>query len=106
MSAPLVRSNVSFPIQVFVEIPVSSMLDAINELVFDTNKYITALSAALPAVKGTVSQLTGVLTLEGQSGFATDGLKIGETTGTGTGVYVYYSQGSLRTFSTDAPVLT
>lgn len=41
---------------------------------------------------------------EGEVAFATDGLKNGETTGTGTGVPVYFSGGSWRVYRDDAPV--
>lgn len=40
----------------------------------------------------------------GRLAFCTNGLKVGETTGSGTGVPVYYSAGSWRVFATDSPV--
>jgi len=39
----------------------------------------------------------------GNTAYATNGLKMGETTGSGTGVPVYF-QGVWRTFSSDLPV--
>lgn len=41
---------------------------------------------------------------EGTFAFATDGRKVGETAGHGTGVPVYFSNGAWRVFSTDAAV--
>jgi hypothetical protein len=40
----------------------------------------------------------------GQTAYATNGRKIGEGAGGGTGVPVYYSNGAWRVYSTDAPV--
>jgi hypothetical protein len=40
----------------------------------------------------------------GQLAYASNGLKVGETTGNGTGVPVYFSAGLWRVFSTDAQV--
>ena len=40
----------------------------------------------------------------GAVAYATDGLKVGETTGNGTGVPVYYSNGHWRVYSTDLTV--
>ena len=41
---------------------------------------------------------------EGDRAYATDGLKVGELTGAGTGVPVYFSNTKWRVFSTDAQV--
>lgn len=41
---------------------------------------------------------------EGQHAYATNGRKVGEGAGSGTGVPVYFSSASWRVFSTDAPV--
>lgn len=41
---------------------------------------------------------------EGTPGFATDGLKSGETTGNGTGMPVYYSSGQWRVYRDDTAV--
>jgi len=42
--------------------------------------------------------------VEGAVAYATNGLKVGETTGSGTGVPVYYSNGHWRVYSTDLAV--
>jgi len=42
--------------------------------------------------------------VEGAVAYATNGLKVGETTGNGTGVPVYYSNGHWRVYSTDLTV--
>ena len=41
---------------------------------------------------------------EGDTAFAVDGLKVGDTTGNGGGVPVYRSQGEWRTHNNDAAV--
>ena len=41
---------------------------------------------------------------EGQFCYCLDGCKVGESTGSGTGVPVYFSNGSWRVFSTDTAV--
>jgi len=43
---------------------------------------------------------------EGVFAYAMDGRKVGEGSGSGTGVMVYFSNGAWRVFSTDAPVLS
>jgi hypothetical protein len=42
--------------------------------------------------------------IAGQFAYATNGRKVGEGAGSGTGVPVYYSNGAWRVFSTDAAV--
>jgi hypothetical protein len=106
MASPLRSPNIGFPIRVFIDIPSSDTLDAINAFINDTNKYLSAVVSGGAAVSGTVAILTPLLTTEGASGFATNGRKIGEGPAAGTGVPVYFSAGSLRVESTDAPVLT
>lgn len=101
------RSQFSgFPIRVFIDIPSSDTLDAINAVVWDIDRYLANFAAGLPApaLIGTAAQLALVLTTEGASGYATNGCKIGELAGAGTGVEVYFSLGQLRVKSTDAPV--
>jgi hypothetical protein len=51
--------------------------------------------AALPGPKGLV---------ESQTAFATNGRKVGEGPGVGTGVPIYWSAGAWRVYSTDTPV--
>jgi hypothetical protein len=41
---------------------------------------------------------------EGTIAFATNGRKVGQGAGAGTGVPVYFSAGAWRVFSTDSPV--
>ena len=43
--------------------------------------------------------------IEGQLSYATNGRKVGEGSGSGTGVPVYFSNGAWRVYSTDATVL-
>jgi hypothetical protein len=71
---------------------------------------LSAASAAAAAAGGggistTVAALNALPGLiEGLPGWATNGRKIGEGPGSGTGVAVRYSLGSWRCVSTDAPV--
>lgn len=103
----LKRSKTSgSPIRIFLEIPSQDTLDAVNAFVWDTNKYLSGYVAGLPANVGTGAALALVLTSEGQTGFATNGCKVGEASGAGTGVEVYFSLGQLRVKSTDAPLRT
>jgi hypothetical protein len=101
------RSAVSgFPIRVFIDIPSSDTLDAVNAVVWDIDRYLAGYAAGTPANIGTAAQLALVLTTEGAAGYATNGCKVGEASGSGTGVEVYFSLGQLRVKSTDAPVRT
>lgn len=58
-------------------------------------------SVVLPRTTVAVLGTSGV---EGQLSYATDGRKVGEGSGSGTGVPVYFSNGAWRVYSTDAPV--
>jgi hypothetical protein len=106
MAGPSRSTNVGFPIRVFLDIPSADTLDAFSALINDVNFYLGQFATGLPPVKDTVANLNTKLVTEGAEGFATNGRKIGEGPGAGTGVMVYFSAGSLRVLSTDAPVLT
>ena len=56
--------------------------------------------AALPGVSPTLPNGPPA----GSFAYATNGRKVGESAGNGTGVPVYYSNGAWRVYSTDAPV--
>lgn len=85
------------------------------------NVYATFAAALTPAEEATLAIIvanhtaTGRLTVgpvsslptglfEGEDGYATDGRKVGEGVGSGTGVPIYWSSGFWRVFSTDAQV--
>jgi hypothetical protein len=51
-----------------------------------------------------VANLPSKNPLPGQTAYATNGRKVGEGAGAGTGVPVYFSNGAWRVYSTDAPV--
>lgn len=94
-----------YPIAQFKRAASSELLDLLNILVRNVNQAIGSL------IVGQGAPFVGaysVGTLPTPSGFtfgyATDGLKIGELTGHGTGVPVYYSNGAWRNISDDAPV--
>jgi len=61
-----------------------------------------ATAGPIAAGKYTVAALPPGI--EGQTAYATNGRKVGELSGAGTGVPVYFSQGSWRVYSTDAAV--
>jgi len=52
----------------------------------------------------TVAALPSRNVLPGQTAYATNGRKVGEGAGNGTGVPVYFSNGAWRVYSTDAVV--
>jgi len=58
-------------------------------------------SVVLPQATVGVLGTTGI---EGQVAYATNGRKVGEGSGSGTGVPVYFSNGAWRVYSTDAAV--
>jgi hypothetical protein len=104
MSVPP-RSAVSFPIRVFIDIPSADVVDSINALVNDVNKYLYQFAGGLPPNVSTVANLPASAP-EGTEWWASDGRKVAEGVGAGTGVEVYWSNGAWRVFSTDAPVLS
>lgn len=79
--------------------------DGAGAIKVDYNKTATAawvFAAPVIPPKSTVAALpTGV---EGMVAYATNGRKVGEGVGSGTGVPVYFSNGSWRVYSTDAAV--
>jgi hypothetical protein len=70
--------------------------------VISSTEQINLAGAPTLFVQSTVSELPSGS--EGWQAYATDGLKVGEISGSGTGVPVYYSNGSWRVYSTDQPV--
>jgi hypothetical protein len=66
----------------------------------------SAAAAAASGAAGGISTTVALLPAgtEGLSAFATNGRKIGEGVGAGTGVKVYWSAGLWRSISTDAQV--
>ncbi len=63
---------------------------------------LTGLTAALKLASFTVAGLPAGTVA--QIAYASNGRKVGEGAGVGTGVVVYYSGGNWRVFSTDAAV--
>jgi hypothetical protein len=94
---------VGVPIRSFLDIPAADTLEAFNALVTDVNAYLSLFARGLPPFVSTVAALPTSAT-EGQRAWALDGRKVGEQTGFGTGVEVYYSAGTWRVLSTEAPV--
>lgn len=87
-----------------------SLLNEHQRLAFDA---ITDLNTANQIVAQKTSPLTPQpgykvaalpIGVEGQISYATDGRKVGEGSGHGTGVRVYFSSGLWRVYSTDAQV--
>jgi hypothetical protein len=105
MPAP-VRSSIGFPIRIFIDIPSMDVLEAVNALVNDVNMYLAPFASGGPPNTPNVTTVGGLpaSASEGTIWFATDGRKIGEGPGAGTGVLVYRSAMAWRVTSTDAPV--
>jgi hypothetical protein len=103
------RSSATTPVQQFTNINNAEIVNDINELINDLNGQFVAFFAGSPTTfpTYTVALLPAAGGLTGYA-FATDGRKIGEGSGSGTGVPVYYSsaQTAWLTFSLDQPVLS
>jgi hypothetical protein len=104
MPGPARSPNIGFPIRVFLDIPSADTLDAFTALINDVNRYLGQYAAGLPPNSSTVAALPASAA-EGTEWWASNGRKIGEGAAAGTGVQVYFSAGSWRVMSTDAPVL-
>jgi hypothetical protein len=104
MPGPARSSNVGYPIRVFADIPSSDTLEAFSLLINDINKYLAQFAGGIPPNSSTVAALPAGLP-EGSQWWASNGRKIGEGPGSGTGVQVYYSAGAWRVVSLDSPVL-
>ncbi len=77
----------------------------LSDGVTGTGAVVEAVAPTVTTPKWTAYTVAGLPGgSEGQYAYATDGLKVGELTGAGTGVPVYFSNGSWRVFSTDAAV--
>lgn len=105
MPGPARSPNIGFPIRVFLDIPSADTLDAFTLLINDVNKYAGFVATGSPANVSTVAALPASAA-EGTSWWASNGRKVYEGPGVGTGVPVYFSAGSWRVESTDAPVLS
>jgi len=68
------------------------------------NLFETQVQANVPFMAGQYLVANLPTGAEGMTAYATNGLKVGEITGSGTGVPVYFSNGLWRVFSTDAEV--
>lgn len=104
MPGPARSTNIGSPIRVFLDVPSSDTLDAFTALINDVNKYLATFAAGAPPNVSTVAALPATAT-EGTEWWASNGRKINEGPAAGTGVWVYFSSGSWRVMSTDAPVL-
>lgn len=104
MPGPARSPNIGFPIRVFLDIPSADTLDAFTLLINDVNKYAGLVATGQPANVSTVAALPASAT-EGTTWWASNGRKIAEGPGAGTGVEVYWSVAAWRVRSTDAPVL-
>ena len=95
----------------------ASKNNALNQIVIgdsaigvgDNTAVVGGASLTLLATPGAIQSVgKTVATLgtapEGSIRYATNGCKVGEAPGAGTGVPVYYSNGQWRTFSNDATV--
>lgn len=93
------------PIRQFIFVDPSVPVDALNALINDLNAAYNVLGVSGSNYKGVFTVATlPVSPTDGSSAFASDGRKVAEGAGSGTGVLVYYSDSSWRVFSSDAPV--
>jgi hypothetical protein len=99
----LPRVLISPPIKQFSFVDSPSVTDAFNELVNDINGSFATSNPVIDYGIKTVATLP-VSPPEFSRAVASNGRKIGEGAGSGTGVNVYYSLGQWRTYSTDSPV--
>lgn len=98
LSATLIAINCTFT---EVQLEFDAVLTPPEETTLDA--LVAAHTATGRLTVGPVATLpNGVF--EGENGFATDGRKVGEGVGNGTGVPIYWSQGAWRVFSTDSAV--
>ncbi len=96
-------------IGLFIGVEPSEITLALNQLINELNFNFAQVGGGGGGGGNYVGSFTvGALPAgsNGQMAYATNGLKIGETTGNGTGVLVYYSATAWRTISLDAPVST
>jgi hypothetical protein len=85
------------------EITVSLVQESSDDAVFAQNGDM-GLADRSSLTRYTVATLPATGTYEGKLAFATNGRKVGEGPGAGTGVVVYYSSAAWRVFATDAAV--
>lgn len=92
-------------IPLFTSISPPEIVQAFNELIEEINVLFSAIVSNSSNFIGyfAVSALPASPT-QGAMAYATNGRKVSETTGNGTGVLVYFSAGSWRDMSTDANV--
>jgi len=103
-SSSIPRTNITFPIRLFLYVPGDAITDAMNALVNDVNANLQT-SGFISPDQGTYNVASLPVSPEGSRAYAANGRKIGEGVGAGTGVWVYRSGGVWRVLSTDAPVL-
>src|SRR5208337_748110 len=101
-----------------IEADLNGIHTTIAQVTLTIQAQLNQVTQQVATLQGTVNELLGNAGIQlpayttallppgvpGQMAYATDGLKVGETTGHGTGVPVYYSNGVWRVYSTDAAV--
>jgi hypothetical protein len=97
------RNTATFPIREFYYITASDTLEAVNALVTDINRYLALFTVGAPVNSSTLALLP-LAAIDGTKWWVTDGQKVSELPGAGTGIWVRASAGAWRTMSTDAPV--
>ena len=96
------------PIKQFIQVPASELTDALNILINEVNVLLALVGGGQANYLGTftVAGLPAAPAFGvGAMAFASNGRKVAEGAGSGTGVEVYYSGGGIwRVLSSDAPV--
>jgi hypothetical protein len=95
------------PVQQFVQVQADQITDALNALINDFNAAVNVLGVSGSNYLGAFAyaSLPASPTV-GSTAYCTNGRKVAEGGGSGTGVLVYYSNSAWRVFSSDAPVTT
>ena len=101
------RTSWFSPIQQFVLVDPSMITDALNVLIADLNAAYNVLGVSGSNYLGAFAYASlPVAPTAGSSAYCSNGRKVAEGAGSGTGVLCYYSLGAWRVFFDDSPVLT
>ena len=97
---------ISFPIRQFKRVETARLVDALNTLINDVNAAVLSQGISSGGLLNSFTVATLPAALDGTIAFASNGRKIGEGAGAGTGVVVYSSAGTWRVVSLDSPILS
>jgi len=101
-----------------IQADLNGLHTSLNQLVLTIQTQLNLVANLVTQLQGATNEILGgsglaipnylvaslPVGIEGQLAYALDGRKIGEGSGAGTGVPVFYSNGFWRTYSTNNPV--